>query len=330
VLANNNIGLHHSMDWLAPADGTFYLRIASLDATPYTINMRQAIDDQLGHPADITLPALITGAIDFNIYQGPRDDDFFRFQAVAGKTYVIVNNDDGWADMSLLDENFARVRNQPDYIDVSARWTAPATGTYYFKVYGMQLRRHQVSGPYSFSLLEDPDQQRPNKPILYDFGQILTGQFHYRGDERKFTLDIPARGRYRLLADLPVWSYLHIDFDAGSYEIPTDRDGKISKSFMLQKGDYTIHMYGDPAGPFTFLADLASNFNSDPGPDDEPDTATDGSEDDSTDDESFYSADLYVDDSNSSDAAPSVDNPADAWLDESDDPLDSSADETWA
>jgi hypothetical protein len=263
------------------------------------------------------------------------DEDFFRFHAVAGTTYVLVNNDEGWANLELLDENFSPVPDALEYFDVSDRWTAPATGTYYLKVFGAQYRRYGFTGPYSFSLFEAPLEEQSSKPLPMELGSTLTGVFYYPADYRTFTLNIPAGDRYRLVMSMPAWGYLNLTHlkTNYSYDAPAYEDGMISRSFTLEPGQYEVYIEAPSAGPFLLLADLASNFKIDPATDDDEQSdedeqfAEDEEEGDFGDEEILF--DHALDNVDSDDVGDwSWDDGGD-WLDDSEDTLDSFDDELW-
>jgi hypothetical protein len=278
------------------------------------------------------LPAQIRGLIDFNDLNGPADEDLFRFHAVGGKTYVIVNNGNS-ASVRFLDEHFVPVPDAPEHLYVSERWTAPATGTYYLKVYGFQYQHSTVSGPYSFSLFEAPQEEQSQKPLQLEVGGTITGQFYYPDDERMFTIDIPARNRYRFILNAPAWGSLYLTGVEAGYEFAADadQDGLISKSATLEAGKYEVYIQSPSPGGFILLADLASNFKNDSGTDEENETEEDAidSGDDAGDLENFYGDDEYVDESGGEGGVDISQIDASDWLDGLEDPLDEANSIVW-
>jgi len=332
VLADNSSGSGSDVNWSSATDTTVYLRIITQPDIGLSLNMSQIMDDQMGKPVDVTLPATVEGSIDFNMRGGPSDEDFFRFHAVGGRTYVVVNNG-GSTFAQILDDKFVPLPDAPDMTDVSDRWTAPATGTYYLKVYGFQYRSDPVSGPYSFSVFEAPAEEQSQKPQQLELGSTITGQFYYPDDERMFTVEIPARNRYRFVLNTPAWGWMYLTHIEYGYAFAADaaEDGNISQSAMLEPGVYEVYIQSPSAGGFIMLADLASNFknSADTKDQDQSDQGTDVG-DYPGDERILYADDLNADESDSNDGLDSsLGDSAGNWLDDSHDPIDTTEQVVW-
>src|SRR5258705_9590610 len=311
VVADNNSGLLHRMDWVSPATGNFFLRIASADNSPYTFQMAEHIDDQPGQPVDVTLPAQITGSIDYDTYidyatPSPSDQDLFRFHAVAGTTYVLVRNDDNRPELNILDKDRPILHDQPDFDwGASGRWTAPATGIYYLQVSGRNRARHRYTGPYSLSLIKAPPDEQSEGVFNLESGYTFTGRMSYRDDHYEFLLQVPRRQTYRFTGEMPPYTDLGLyNSDLGfGYGVEAHGNGKLSWTITLQRGEYNISLQSSSAGPFTLLAEPVAQ--AEPKPDQPDDTSTDdlsSTSTDSTDDPSdtevaYYDSSIPMDDS---------------------------------
>lgn len=147
--------------WLAPASGTYYFAVQNFggESGPYTLLITAPEDladdhgDHLATASDTALGATVEGVIDSDF-----DFDYFRFQAVEGRTYRISVSG-GTLELfrvRLHTSNGARPRNWLQFDDsafldsANLEWVAPDSGQYFLVVDGF----HGSLGTYALTITD--------------------------------------------------------------------------------------------------------------------------------------------------------------------------------
>jgi hypothetical protein len=133
-------GFGPSVQWTAPTNGTYYLKVGGLTFTGiYFVSI--AIDDFGNTPATATtiaVPSTTSGII-----EAPSDVDTFKFVATSGTSYRFKTNFGTLGDSTLTllapDGTTQLAFNDDDPgggLSSLIDWTAPANGTYFVQVAG--------------------------------------------------------------------------------------------------------------------------------------------------------------------------------------------------
>ena len=125
-----------SIQWSAPSDGTYYLSINDVydnDISGYELTAEHLVDDHGDDATTATLllePTTVTASIEL-----AGDEDWFRFDAVAGEKFQFeIPTSDDYMSLTLYDSDGQTQLEQKTLFDVSIIWTAPSDGTYYLSV----------------------------------------------------------------------------------------------------------------------------------------------------------------------------------------------------
>jgi hypothetical protein len=123
-----------------PYTGTYYVLVSKQrwdDAyLPYTLSAREFVDDQDGGASAalaLSIDSPLSGSIDY--YE---DEDWFKFQAIAGATYGFeARNTDGRLPLDIFSADGKQV--DPEYKTDQCcasrlEWVAPSEGVYYLRV----------------------------------------------------------------------------------------------------------------------------------------------------------------------------------------------------
>jgi hypothetical protein len=149
-IADNDSGIDPRVFWVPPSTGSYLIRLggselgvgASHDARPYTVRIAPCANDAF-EPDDTFAEAtpLVVGAAAQSHNMCSGGDDVYAFTAAAGVQYRIetrrsgANVDTGF---HLFNSSFSLLAgwsNGTGGVDARLTWTAPASGTYYIKVF---------------------------------------------------------------------------------------------------------------------------------------------------------------------------------------------------
>jgi subtilisin family serine protease len=201
-------------------------------STTVAITAADDYGNSVATAALISVNSLIAGSI-----ETAGDVDWFKFQAVAGKKYIISTKLKGLRDsvLTLYDSNGVKLAYNDDvaYNNLSSyiKWKAPASGTYYLKV---SAYSRSMTGAYKLSL-----GVINSAPVL---ATIADQSMSYRTDA--LTITIPASDP----------DHDPLTYSATVYGI--DSLGQDSQQVPLANGSVSLKLKGnrltiDPADGFT-------------------------------------------------------------------------------
>lgn len=141
VLLDDNDGGAALLDWMAPADGTYYLEVSSAsDVGTYQLSI--LADDHGNSAAATTLvstPTFTPSTTVGNLHNAS-DVDWFRFTAISGYTYVFDTVLLGLASSGLRligTDGTTVLQQDTDGGTAQIIWAAPQSGTFYLEVSGV-------------------------------------------------------------------------------------------------------------------------------------------------------------------------------------------------
>jgi hypothetical protein len=138
---NSGAGRSSRIEWIAPSSGTFYLLVAGFEPLvlgDYSLHVRSMSDDH-GNDAATATPVAI-GSNTHGVIEIGGDVDWFRFQAVGGRTYVFETSLGNLHDsvLTLFAQNGTTqlVNDNDGGIGRASRieWQAPNSGAYFLRV----------------------------------------------------------------------------------------------------------------------------------------------------------------------------------------------------
>ena len=184
--------------WLAPSDGTYFLSLESSsdnDVGGYELSVVVSQDDHGDDATTATLlgfPASISGSI-----EGPGDQDWFRFTAVAGETFRFeVPEHDELPEIILYDTDGATQLERDYFSDPSIAWDAPSDGTYYLSVEKYYSDDYGSYELIAEKIVDDHGDDAATATLL-NFPASISGSIEVAGDQDWFRFTANAGETFR-------------------------------------------------------------------------------------------------------------------------------------
>jgi Zn-dependent metalloprotease len=255
-------GLASRIEWTAPANGTYYVRVRHYSSNVYGPDANYDLsvtspgcsggdsyepDNVPGQASIIT----VNGSAQTHNFFCPSDNDWVGFSATAGTAYVIETfnlGSDSDTYMYLYGTDGTTLIDEDDDggsgLASRIAWTAPANGTYYVRLrhyflgasgsgtnYDLRVTGSGSSGPDAYEgssgpdAYEDDDDYTQANAIATD-GSGQTHNFHDAGDQDWVYFASSGNTCIIETFNLGSWSdtYMYL-YDAGLNELASDDDG---------------------------------------------------------------------------------------------------------
>ena len=183
--------------WVAPSSGTYYLSVEprfTTDAGDYELSVTAHVDVHGDNFADATLlsvPANVSSAI-----ETVADQDWFRFNTVAGETYrFTIPESDEFTELTLYDTDGSTQLEQDSFTDATIVWVAPSSSTYYLSVEDV----FSDIGGYELSatlLTDDHGDDAVSATLLSSFPVSISGSIEVAGDQDWFRFTATAGTKF--------------------------------------------------------------------------------------------------------------------------------------
>ncbi len=214
-------GLASRLNWFAPADGTYYLRVRHYSSniggeqTGYTLRVgayyTPATADE--YEPDNTLATarqiIVGGSAQSHNFHVAGDQDWVYFDASNGVEYTITTSDLGTrADtvLELYDGSGTRLAYNDDYSGLASRivWRSPTNGRFYVKVRQFNANVFGANTDYRLSVASaladayEPDDSRDAARPITVGGAAQRHNFHRTGDQDWLFFNATAGSSYRI------------------------------------------------------------------------------------------------------------------------------------
>ena len=187
-----------SIVWDAPSDGVYFLSVEKVFSSSfgdYELSVELISDDHGDDAANATLlnlPASISGTIEL-----AGDQDWFRFNAVAGETYRFeIPVHDESPELILYDTDGVTLLARDSFTHPSILWEAPSDGVYFLSaemVFSSDFGNYEL---FAELVVDDHGDDATTASDLI-FGSEISGSIELAGDQDWFRFNADAGETYR-------------------------------------------------------------------------------------------------------------------------------------
>ena len=209
----SNSGIGTSLDWLAPADGTYYIVLSASSQVrngvgSYTLRVvadNSLIDRHSGSPDDATginFGSALAGAI-----SPANDQDFFGFLAKRGVIYTVESALGTAVAVNLsITNSDSRIEASNGGLGSTLEWVAPNDGNYFISVSAPSQVANPI-GTYTVKLegdntLLDRHSETRNDATPVNFGNATAGAVSPPGDLDYFSFSAERGVKYGIQVEL--------------------------------------------------------------------------------------------------------------------------------
>ena len=236
----SNGGIGTGLDWLAPADGTYYIALSASSQVrngvgSYTLRVvadNSLIDRHGGSPDDATginFGSALAGAI-----SPANDQDFFGFFAKRGVSYTVESTLGSAVAVNLSIANSdSRIEASNGGLGSTLEWVAPSDGNYFVFVSAPSQVANPI-GTYAVKLegdntLLDRHSETRNDATPVNFGNATAGAVSPPGDQDYFSFSAERGVKYGIQVELGNVKGVSIVVEASDGAVLAASDG-ISKN----------------------------------------------------------------------------------------------------
>ena len=246
--------------WPAPATGTYYVRVTSIETGAYTLTITTSdiVDDHPNSTANATSVAI--GAATQGELEYDGDIDYFAFEATEGEYYDldVTHETLQLAIIYVYEDEAGFLANGIDFRDSPApplTWQAPTTRAYYVGVFSFDRGTYTLT--ITISDIVDDHPADSTTPV--EIGIATHGELEYPADIDYFTFEATGGQEYALDVTLGTLqdSVLEL-FHADGFRLGANDDYADSTASRLMwhapaTGIYhvQVHSYGRSTGTYT-------------------------------------------------------------------------------